>query len=122
LHLVVPVEPRTPWDAAKQYCESVARAMVAAEPNRYVATMTKRRRKGKLFIDYFRNGRGATAVCNYSTRARPGAPVCVPIEWDELDGGARPGRFTVQNIDQRLASLQVDPWSTFEEARAPIPT
>jgi len=122
LHLVVPVEPRTRWDQAKAFCESTARAMVQAEPERYVATMTKQRRKGRLFIDYFRNGLGATAVCNYSTRARPGAPVAAPISWDELDASARPDRFTVQNIERRLASLDGDPWSTFDEARAPIPT
>jgi bifunctional non-homologous end joining protein LigD len=122
LHLVVPVEPRTPWDAAKAFTESIARGMADAEPSRYVATMTKQKRKGKIFIDYFRNGVGATAVCSYSTRARPGAPLAVPIDWDELDENIRPDRFTVKNIARRLASLSEDPWATFDEARAPIPT
>jgi bifunctional non-homologous end joining protein LigD len=122
LHLVVPVEPRTPWDAAKAFTESIARGMAEAEPSRYVATMTKQKRKGKLFIDYFRNGLGATAVCAYSTRARPGAPLAIPIDWDELNENIRPDRFTVKNIGERLASLAGDPWSTFDEARAPIPT
>ena len=122
LHLVVPVEPTTAWDAAKQFTASVAHAMADAEPQRYVATMTKQRRKGKIFIDYFRNGLGATAVCSYSTRARPGATLAVPITWQELDAGARSDQFTVKNLDRRLASLAGDPWSTFDEARAPIPT
>jgi bifunctional non-homologous end joining protein LigD len=120
--LVVPVEPRTPWDAAKAFTESIAHAMAEAEPHLYVATMSKRKRNGKIFIDYFRNGRGATAVCAYSTRARPGAPIAAPIGWHELDEKIRPDQFTVKNLARRLASLAGDPWSTFEEARAPIPT
>jgi bifunctional non-homologous end joining protein LigD len=84
--------------------------------------MTKQKRKGKIFIDYFRNGMGATAVCSYSTRARSGAPLAVPIAWDELDENIRPDRFTVKNIARRLKSLRGDPWSTFDDARAPIPT
>ncbi len=73
LHLVVPVTPRLEWDEAKDFCRSVANFIVRAAPDRYIATMSKAARKGKIFIDYLRNGRGATAIAPYSTRARPGA-------------------------------------------------
>ena len=120
LHLVVPVEPKTPWDEAKAFTQRVAEQLVQAEPARYVATMTKSKRRGKLFIDFFRNGRGATAVCSFSTRARPGAPVAVPIAWNELEE-LRPGAYDVQNLQARLERLRKDPWQGFDDARARIP-
>jgi bifunctional non-homologous end joining protein LigD len=122
LHVVVPVEPTVPWDAAKQFTKSVADAMVQAEPSKYLATMTKQKRKGKIFLDYFRNGAGATAVCSYSTRARSVAPLAVPVRWDELSERLRPDQFNVRNIAERLSSLDEDPWESFNQQRAPIPT
>jgi bifunctional non-homologous end joining protein LigD len=121
LHVVVPVEPTTKWSAAKTFTQRVAEAMVEAEPAKYVATMAKAKRKGKIFIDYLRNGAGATAVCSYSTRARTGAPLAVPIEWSELGPKLSSDRFTVQNFEKRLQGYR-DPWASFDEARAPIPT
>jgi bifunctional non-homologous end joining protein LigD len=117
LHLVVPVEPDTPWDGVKAFTKSVVDAMVRDEPRKYVATMTKEKRKGKIFLDYFRNTRGATSVCAYSTRARSGAPVSLPIAWDELTPKARPGPFDVKNVVARLGS---DPWSDYDAARASL--
>src|SRR5262249_6632451 len=84
LHLVVPVQPRVNWVQAKELYKAVADLVVRAAPDHYIATMSKAARKGKIFVDYLRNGRGATAVATYSTRARPGAPVSVPISWGEL--------------------------------------
>jgi bifunctional non-homologous end joining protein LigD len=121
LHVVVPVTPSTPWEAAKQFTKRLADAMVEAQPAKYLATMTKQKRKGKVFIDYFRNGPGATAVCSYSTRARAGAPLAVPVDWDELDEKLRPDQFTLKHFDERLSRYE-DPWAAFDEARAPIPT
>lgn len=118
---VVPVTPTTKWDEAKQFSKQVADAMVKAEPAKYLATMTKLKRKGKLFIDYFRNGAGATAISVFSTRARPGAPVSVAITWDELESGMKPDGFNVKNLGRRLDGLEDDPWDGFESARAPIP-
>jgi bifunctional non-homologous end joining protein LigD len=91
--------------------------MATDEPRRYVASMAKSRRSGRIFIDYLRNGRGATAVAPYSTRARAGAPVAMPIDWSEL--GALPGadHFTLRNAVQRLSSLAEDPWKDLPRIR-----
>jgi bifunctional non-homologous end joining protein LigD len=120
LHLVTPIEPRTPWDEAKAFSKGIADALVKAEPARYIATMTKQKRKGKIFIDYFRNGPGATSVCVYSTRARPGAPVALPLAWEELQHGLKPGAFNLKNLEQHMAKLEQDPWQEFGAARAPL--
>jgi bifunctional non-homologous end joining protein LigD len=121
LHLVVPIEPNVPWEAAKAFCKQLADELVQAEPTKYLATMTKAKRKGKLFIDYFRNGAGATSVCAFSTRARPGAPVAAPITWQELDTGKQAPQFTLANLEQRLRALRSDPWAGFDDARAALP-
>ena len=113
LHIVVPIKPRADWTAVKQFCKSVAEAMARREPDKYLVTISKAKRKGKLLIDYLRNGRGATAVCAYSTRAREGAPVALPIAWSELDGGLRPGQFTLANVPERLSAP--DPWADFAQ-------
>jgi len=120
LHLVVPVDPVTPWEDAKAFSKALVQKRVKAEPAKYVAVMTKEKRKGKVFLDYLRNGRGATAVCAFSTRARAGAPVSAPLGWDELNDDDRPV-FDVKTLPERLESLPVDPWEDFEAARVPIP-
>jgi bifunctional non-homologous end joining protein LigD len=120
LHLVVPVAPTTPWPAAKQFSKRIVDELVSAEPGKYVSNMAKQKRKGKIFLDYLRNGPGATAVCAYSTRARAGAPVAVPVGWEELDALSRPDPFNLQNLERRLKSFK-DPWASFDDARAPIP-
>ena len=91
LHVVLPIKP-TPWDEAKDFCHAMALAMAADAPDRYVASATKSKRNNRIFIDYLRNSREATAVAPYSTRARPGAPVSTPIDWSELGSlkSARP--------------------------------
>jgi bifunctional non-homologous end joining protein LigD len=120
LHVVVPIEPRDGWDEAKAFTQSVAEAMSRAHPDRYVATMSKRARRGRIFIDWVRNGRGATAVAAYSTRARPQAPVSTPLAWDELSDGLRGDHFTVGNLRERLDFLKRDPWEGFFKLRQRI--
>jgi bifunctional non-homologous end joining protein LigD len=122
LHVVVPIEPRLDWDAAKAFTQSVAEKMSRDHPDRYLATMSKRARHGRIFIDYFRNGRGATAVAAYSTRARPRAPVSTPIAWEELSEGLRPDHFTIDNLRQRLDFLRRDPWDGFFKLKQRIKT
>ncbi|NUO51715.1 MAG: DNA ligase D, partial [Polyangiaceae bacterium] len=113
LHVCFPIVRRTSWDDFKELTRSVALTIVASDPKRYTANMAKAQRKGKIFIDYLRNGRGATAVAPYSTRARVGAPVAAPITWDELAGGAHPRDFDLRSMMNRLDSQKVDPWADF---------
>ena len=83
--------------------------------------MTKSARVGRIFIDYLRNGRGATAVAAYSTRARAGAPVAVPLAWEELSPALTPSFFTVENLPTRLQHLRSDPWAEFWSLRQRLP-
>jgi bifunctional non-homologous end joining protein LigD len=117
LHLVVPIDRRHDWDMAKAFCKDVADAVVAADPDRYTANMSKAARPGKIYLDYLRNGRGATAVVAYSTRSRPGAPVSTPLTWAELDGDIRSDTFTIRNVMARLGKLRRDPWDGIEKVR-----
>lgn len=120
LHIVVPIAPTLHWDRAKAFSKAIAERMVAAAPERYVATMSKAKRVGKIYIDYLRNARSATAICAYSTRARPGAPVALPLRWDELKTDPRDDHFNIRNVAARLRRSRSDPWEDFESAREPI--
>lgn len=121
LHVVVPILPDASWADAKSFARSIAEDLVAEAPDAYVATMTKAKRKGKIFIDFFRNDRGATAVSAYSTRARSGAPIATPIGWDELESGLRGDHFNVGNIFRRLTTLDADPWADIYKIRQRLP-
>ena len=120
LHLVVPIRPRTDWDDAKAFCRAVADAMVKASPDRYLATASKAARKGKIFIDYLRNGRGATAIAAYSTRAKATPTVSVPIAWDELSPRLTSDHFTIWNVPARLKKLRRDPWADLPQTKQSI--
>ena len=116
LHVVAPLKPKAAWPAVKAFTKGIADAMAADSPERFVATITKSKRRGKILVDYLRNGRGSTAVAAYSTRARAGAPVSMPLAWDELGPGLGPAYFTVDNTPTRLAHLTADPWAGFSSA------
>ncbi len=117
LHLVVPVVPRLDWSEAKSFCRAVADLMVQAAPDQFIATMSKAARKGKIFIDYLRNGRGATSVAPYSTRAKPGATVSTPISWEELSARLHSDHFTIENLPARLRELKKDPWADMAKTK-----
>jgi bifunctional non-homologous end joining protein LigD len=117
LHIVVPIDRRTNWDDFKAFAKSVADRMTSDAPDRYIATMSKAKRHGKIFIDYLRNQRGATAIASYSSRRRPGAPVATPIAWDELNSKTRPDMYNIKNLPKRLAKLKKDPWADFFKVR-----
>jgi bifunctional non-homologous end joining protein LigD len=121
LHVVVPVEPSAGWAEAKSFTAAIAEAMAADQRDRYVATVAKRARRGRVFIDYLRNDPGSTAVAAYSPRSSPQASVSVPLEWDELSEGLRSDHFTVGNVRHRLAFLRRDPWQGFFTVRQRIP-
>lgn len=121
LHVVVPLTPRAGWAEVKGFAHALARRMAADQPRRYVATMAKEARTGRLYIDYLRNDRGATAIAPYSTRARPGAPVAVPLAWTELVDIAVAAPFTVETLPRRLQHLADDPWAGLADTDQTLP-
>ena len=122
MHVVVPLAPRRrKWDEAKRFCRHVAEQLAQREPNLYTVNMAKAQRKGRIFVDYLRNDRGSTAVCAYSTRAKPGAPVSAPLAWDELSGAIRSDHFRVDNLPARLAAMKRDPWAKIDSVKQMFP-
>ena len=117
LHIVVPLQRRHDWDDVKAFSKSVAELIEEADPKRYTSNMAKAARGGKIFIDYLRNGRSATAIAAYSTRARLRATVSVPLTWDELTPDIHADTFTVRNLPDRLESLKKDPWHNIGSVR-----
>jgi len=121
LHVVVPVRPKAPWKEALAFTRGLAEAMAEDEPDRYTTTSVKDERKARIFIDYLRNNREASAVAPYSTRSRPGAPVATPVAWDELSPDLKPNGFTVKNLKERLAALKKDPWAEIAKIDQALP-
>jgi bifunctional non-homologous end joining protein LigD len=120
LHVCVPLAPRLDWETAKAFTKAVADALHAAAPARFTSNLSKARRKGKIFVDYLRNGRGATFIAPYSTRRQAQAPVATPVTWDELEAGIDPASFTVQTVPARLDALSEDPWADLLASRQTI--
>ena len=118
LHVVVPVTPGPTWPAVKKFTHAIVNEMVRDDPRRFIASMSKVKRTGKIFIDYLRNDAEATAIGAYSPRARAGAPVALPIEWDELQPDARQApRFGILEVPKLIRARKRDPWQGFEAAR-----
>lgn len=120
LHVLAPLERRAGWDQVKSFAKGVANGMASRDPNHFVATASKKKRDGKIFVDYLRNSRGATNVAVYSTRARLGAPISTPIAWDDLEDVQAANEFNIDNIDQYLGSLVSDPWEGYFEVRQSV--
>ncbi|MBY2946842.1 non-homologous end-joining DNA ligase [Rhizobium leguminosarum] len=121
LHVVTPLAPKAGWAEVKDFAHSLAESMSADAPDKYLATATKAKRGGHIYIDYLRNGRGNTAVAAYSTRARSGAPVSMPLDWSELNEVSGPAAFTLANVPQRLETRPKDhPWGNFFDAAVPL--
>jgi len=119
LHVVAPITRKLGWDEVKPFTRGVAEQMVKAAPERFTANMSKATRKGKIFIDYLRNDRGATAVAAYSSRARATAGVSTPLDWSELGRVRSADEFTVLNVARRLKRLN-DPWKDFFKTKQSI--
>ena len=116
LHVVLPIRPGVDWTQAKAFCETFADAMVEQAPDRYVATASKAKRGGVIFIDWLRNSRGATSVTSWSLRARPQAGVAVPLAWSEL-GRTRSGHdYPLPRALRRARTLRRDPWDGWAKA------
>jgi len=107
-HIYIPLET-TSWKKTEKIAEDIANLMIENNPNKYTTNMRKEKRKGKIFIDYYRNKKGATSVCPYSLRLKKGATVSCPIYWKELDT-IKPNDITIKNIKDRLKK---DPWKNF---------
>jgi len=121
LHVVVPIRPAADWDSVKVFSQSVAEFMARRNPDRFTASLSKRSRSRRIFVDYLRNARGATAVAAYSTRARPGAPVSTPISWDELSAEIGSMHYAVSNLPARLSHLDSDPWAGIGSSDQELP-
>ncbi len=118
VHVVVPLTPEAEWPAVKDFADRFARAMAGAEPERFVATMAKAKRKGRIFIDWLRNQRGATAVMPYSARARAGAPVAAPVSWTELRDIETAARWGVKDgaeLIERAGSRALEGWGVADQ-------
>jgi bifunctional non-homologous end joining protein LigD len=121
LHVVVPIRRGPLWDEAKTFCERIASEMSRAEPERYLATASKAAREGRIFIDWLRNARGATSVASFSLRAREGAPVAMPVRWEDLarlGGGAA---FGFAAALKRVKALRRHPWGDFASTKQTLP-
>jgi bifunctional non-homologous end joining protein LigD len=119
LHVVVPIRRLHDWDTVKGFSQAVVQHLSATIPGRFVAKSGSRNRIGKIFIDYLRNGFGATTVSAWSARARPGLGVSVPLAWEELESRASASRWSVSNIHERLDKGN-NPWGDYETIRQSI--
>ncbi|MGH7502926.1 MAG: DNA ligase D [Longimicrobiales bacterium] len=122
LHIVVPITGENGWDEIKEFSRCVAAAVAADWPTRYTLNISKDRRRGRILLDYLRNGRGATAVEAYSTRSRSGGTVSTPIRWNELTDGVDPSSFTLRTVPDRIVNLERDPWDGYEKAGRAVTT
>lgn len=113
MHIIVPLARRADWDTVKAFAKALAQFMTRQLPERFTATSGPKNRVGKIFIDYLRNGRGASTVAAYSVRARPGLPVSVPIARDELDELRSAQQWTISTLQQRLNGLEQEPWQGY---------
>jgi bifunctional non-homologous end joining protein LigD len=121
LHVVVPLVAGPSWDEMSTFARTVAETIAREHPQHYITSMAKAERKGRIFIDYLRNIRGATSVAAYSTRATPRATMSVPLGWDELTTRITSDHFTIANVPKRLADLGADPWAAYWRTRQKLP-
>ncbi|HIE5353725.1 TPA: DNA ligase D [Stenotrophomonas maltophilia] len=122
VHVVVPLQPAADWEQAKAFCEAFAQAMAQQAPERYVATMSKAKRGGVIFIDWLRNTRGATSVCSWSLRARESAGVAVPLRWEELARIKAADAFPLDKALARAKRLKADPWHGIDAVKQTLPS
>jgi bifunctional non-homologous end joining protein LigD len=114
VHVIVPIRPRHEWPQAKDFCRGLAQKLAADQPDRFTAQLSKAKRKGKLFVDYLRNERGSTAICPWSTRSRQGAPVAVPVTWEELKSVEAANQFSIADA---AALAEKDAWEGYFDLR-----
>jgi bifunctional non-homologous end joining protein LigD len=111
IHVHIPIAPIYDWDSIKSFSQSIAQELVARNPSKYVANMSKKLRNKKIFVDYLRNGYGATAVVPYSLRAKPLSAIAIPLEWSELKKLKGPQDYTIKKALKKIKSRAKDPWA-----------
>jgi bifunctional non-homologous end joining protein LigD len=121
LHVVVPLEPVAGWEEVKPFCRAFAELLSEEQPDRFLSTVKKADRRGRILIDWLRNGLGATAVASFCPRARPGASVATPLAWDEVTQKLDPSAFTLHSVPDRLARQRTDPWEGFSGVEQRLP-
>jgi len=121
LHVVVPIEPVHRWPQVKSWSKAFSDAMGDDAPDHYLTRIAKAEREGRIFIDYLRNDPTSTAVGPYSTRARPGAPVAMPLPWEALTPGLDPSRYTVRSAAAEIARQDADPWADMRDVKQRLP-
>ena len=121
LHVVVPLKPEAGWDAVKPFCRAFAETLSEEQSDRFLPTVKKIDRRGRILLDWLRNGLGATAVASFCPRARPGATVATPLAWDEVTRDLDPSRFTLETVPDRLARQRHDPWEGFAALQQKLP-
>jgi len=119
IHVVVPLDASKDWPTVKSFADRFSRAIAEAEPETFTANIRKVQRKGRIFLDWLRNQRGATAVMPYSARAREGAPVAAPVAWEELDQYKSGHHFSIRDADEllkRAGSKALAGWGKAKQA------
>jgi bifunctional non-homologous end joining protein LigD len=121
LHVTLPFQRRYSWEQVNHFSKIFAEFMAGKYPKEYISVMSKRKRGGKIFIDYLRNHQGATAIAPYSIRARENAPIATPLHWDELTIKIKSTQFTLKTLPKRLTQLENDPWEDFFKIKQKLP-
>jgi bifunctional non-homologous end joining protein LigD len=117
LHVAVPLTPHADWSQCLEFARALSERFEQAHPERYTTAFAKAGRSRRILIDYLRNNRTNTSIAAYSTRAREGAPVTVPVTWEELRVSLDPQSFTILTVPKRLARLKADPWAGYWKCR-----
>jgi bifunctional non-homologous end joining protein LigD len=118
IHVIAPLRPTLEWPDVKAFCHAFADKLAADEPDRFTSNIRKVKRTGRMFVDYLRNERGATAVSPFSTRAKPGAPCAVPLGWDEIKTLDRANSFSLSEAAARAKAT--DPWPDYFKLKQAI--
>ena len=121
LHVVIPLVPRDDWSVCLDFARAAAGALVRYDSTRFTTNFSKRGRERQILIDYMRNNRTNTSIAAFSTRARRGAPVSIPVSWTELSTRLNPASFTVPTVPKRIAAQRKDPWADYFRAKQRLP-
>jgi bifunctional non-homologous end joining protein LigD len=116
IHIVVPLQPDAQWDRVREFAKAFCTTLAEADPTRFTVALPKKDRRGRIFLDFLRNQRTATAIQPYSARARDGMPVATPIRWDELEDIERSDAFSIADVETLLErAKRLNGWGVAEQ-------